>query len=404
MRFLRKTVQVIPRRCSSETLQEQYAKYTPRPLSAADYVHFAKKGNPVESFKFIREELPTRWMHLLCEMRTLPLKPTPLMTQLYNDFEQTVNQVLPFTEYEITPDVMKSYNNTLQEVVQRHKYTVDEVAITILEYKEALNAKGKEVNWDKAEDRVHYFLDRFFTNLIASNLIIYQHLHYFSGSKSERFSRGVIQNTNVTSEIQDMATKAKLDCKRYYGKTADVKITNVFEEETPESISMTFIPDHLDRIVYELLKNSLRATVENNESMPPVEVLISKGKQNIIVKISDKGVGASLRQRKKWGAYLYSTTPQKSVSKEARIAPLAGYGYGIPLSIVYARYLGGEVDIQTIQGYGTDVYIYLPSKPDLLVEILPVFNQKIEKFYQEKDKKPTWVTGKGSDVQFNRIR
>ena len=54
----------------------------------------------------------------------------------------------------------------------------------------------------------------------------------------------------------------------------------------------------------------------------------------------------------RWGAYLYSTTPQKSVSKEARIAPLAGYGYGIPLSIVYARYLGGEVDIQTIQGYG----------------------------------------------------
>ena len=41
------------------------------------------------------------------------------MTQLYNDFEQTVNQVLPFTEYEITPDVMKSYNKTLQEVVQR---------------------------------------------------------------------------------------------------------------------------------------------------------------------------------------------------------------------------------------------------------------------------------------------
>ena len=48
-----------------------------------------------------------------------------------------------------------------------------------------------------------------------------------------------------------MATKAKLDCKRYYGKTADVKIANVFEEETPESISMTFIPDHLEAPSYE---------------------------------------------------------------------------------------------------------------------------------------------------------
>ena len=64
----------------------------------------------------------------------------------------------------------------------------------------------------------------------------------------------------------------------------------------------------------------------------------------------------------RWGAYLYSTTPQKSVSKEARIAPLAGYGYGIPLSIVYARYLGGEVDIQTIQGYGEGFNIYFKFK------------------------------------------
>ena len=115
---------------------------------------------------------------------------------------------------------------------------------------------------------------------------------------------------------------------------------------------MTFVPDHLDRIVYELLKNALRATVEKNPNVPDVEVLISKGAENICIKISDFGGGASLKDQAKWGAYLYSSPPKKSKSKEANVMPLAGYGYGIPLSKVYARYLGGDVNIRSIENYG----------------------------------------------------
>ena len=90
------------------------------------------------------------------------------------------------------------------------------------------------------------------------------------------------------------------ECSRYYGHTANVIVTNVDGEESPENIKMTFVPDHLNRIVYELIRNALRATVEKcYPQLPPVHVVIAKGKSNICLKISDRGGGASLKDQAK---------------------------------------------------------------------------------------------------------
>ena len=94
-----------------------------------------------------------------------------------------------------------------------------------------------------------------------------------------------------------------------------------------------------------------RATVEYNlerTTTPPVEVIISKGDQNIAIKISDRGGGASLEQQQKWEAYLFSSgdaAPAENLNNPIAV-PMAGYGYGIPLTKVLARYLGGDIEIR----------------------------------------------------------
>lgn len=107
--------------------------------------------------------------------------------------------------------------------------------------------------------------------------------------------------------------------------------------------------------------------------------------------MSDRGGGISRSLTDALFHYMYSTAPQPSVSGMG--PALAGYGYGLPISRLYARYLQGDLVISSLEGYGTDAIIYLKVLSSEANELLPVFNKTSSKHYRSALGTHDWSSG-----------
>ena len=72
-------------------------------------------------------------------------------------------------------------------------------------------------------------------------------------------------------------------------------------------------------------------------------------------------------------------------------APLAGYGYGLPLSRLYARYFHGDLILNSYEGYGTDTVIFMKANTEDANELLPIFNKTSSKQYRAAVPAADWT-------------
>merc|ERR1719436_539460 len=73
-------------------------------------------------------------------------------------------------------------------------------------------------------------------------------------------------------------------------------------------------------------------------------------------------------------------------------APLAGLGYGLPLSRLYARYFAGDLQLYSAEGWGTDAVIYLHALAGEAKERLPVYHETgSKKIYEAQLAASDWT-------------
>ncbi|TXG71494.1 hypothetical protein EZV62_000073 [Acer yangbiense] len=133
-----------------------------------------------------------------------------------------------------------------------------------------------------------------------------------------------------------------------------------------------YVPSHLHLMVFELVKNSLRAVQERfmdkDKIAPPVRIIVADGLEDVTIKVSDEGGGIARSGLPKIFTYLYSTARNPLDENydlgTADNVTMAGYGYGLPISRLYAQYFGGDLQIISMEGYGTDAYLHLSRLGD----------------------------------------
>ncbi|CAI5690394.1 unnamed protein product [Oreochromis niloticus] len=381
---------------------ERFSKFSPSPLSMKQFIDFGS-ANACEktSFVFLRQELPVRLANIMKEIDFLPdkLLGTPSLRLLTSWYSQSLLELIDFLEKDPDDkDVLKNFTQTLVNIRNRHNNVVPTMAQGVVEYKEAFGVDPV------TNQNVQYFLDRFYMSRISTRMLMNQHTLIFDGSVNPAHPKhiGSIDPTcDVVEVIKDAYETSKMLCEQYYLTSPDMKVTEVNSKNPGQPIQIVYVPSHLYHMLFELFKNAMRATVETHETsttLPLIKVRVSLGTEDLTIKMSDRGGGVPLRKIERLFSYMYSTAPSPVRVDNGRNAPLAGFGYGLPISRLYAKYFQGDLQLYSMEGYGTAAVIYLKF-PSVLyhqalssesVERLPVFNKSALRHYQSTTEADDW--------------
>lgn len=344
------------------------------------------------SFMFLRQELPVRLANIMKEIDFLPdkLLSTPSVKLLHSWYAQSLMELVDFLEKD--PDdkkILTKFTETLINVRNRHNNVVPTMAQGVLEYKEAFGVDPV------TNQNVQYFLDRFYMSRISTRMLMNQHTLIFDGSTNPAHPKhigSIDPNCDVVEVVEDAYESAKMLCDQYYLTSPEVEIKQVNFKGTSDPIHIVYVPSHLYHMLFELFKNAMRATVETHENslhLPPIKVRVSLGSEDLTIKMSDRGGGVPLRKIERLFSYMYSTAPSP-VTENSRNAPLAGFGYGLPISRLYAKYFQGDLQLYSMEGYGTSAVIYLKALSTESIERLPVFNKSALRHYQTSTEADDW--------------
>ncbi|XP_051022360.1 pyruvate dehydrogenase (acetyl-transferring) kinase isozyme 1, mitochondrial isoform X2 [Acomys russatus] len=344
-----------------------YARFSPSPLSMKQFLDFGSV-NACEktSFMFLRQELPVRLANIMKEISLLPdnLLRTPSVQLVQSWYIQSLQELLDFKDKSAEDArTIYEFTDTVIRIRNRHNDVIPTMAQGVTEYKESFGVDPV------TSQNVQYFLDRFYMSRISIRMLLNQHSLLFGG-KGSPSHRKHIGSINPNCDVVE-----------------------VIKAKSPgQTIQVVYVPSHLYHMVFELFKNAMRATMEHHADKgvyPPIHVHVTLGEEDLTVKMSDRGGGVPLRKIDRLFNYMYSTAPRPRV-ETSRAVPLAGFGYGLPISRLYAQYFQGDLKLYSLEGYGTDAVIYIKALSTESIERLPVYNKAAWKHYKANHEADDW--------------
>lgn len=347
----------------TSSLISQIQAYANRPQKAITLEEMIKTATApnddtrLANAQFLYKELPIRLAKRTKELDNLPygLGLTEPVLKVKSWYSKSFHHILSSREPQNAED-NRQFTELLKEVLGRHSNVVPTMAQGVLQI------KSQNTGID-ACPFLQDFLDRFYMSRIGIRMLIAQHIA-MSDSRLD-YAGTIALSLNPVDVAHQAISDASRTCEKNYGVAPDV---DVYGHGRGDVMRIGFVPSHLHHMLHEVLKNSMRAVVEfhgqDNYELPPIDIVFANGEEDWSIKVSDQGGGIRRAEMERVWSYLHSTaaSPTDFFSTDHNNpfnAPMAGLGYGLPLSRLFARYFGGDLQVVSMEGHGTDVYLYL---------------------------------------------
>ena len=325
------------------SLLQRFSKKKITPLKRKfiyDLGQATSSKNIIEHSKFLHNELSIRLSQRVYNLYNLPygLPLVPEINNVINLYSKSFNKIQNTSVPKCTSSV-EDFTYVLEEIKDSH-YLLEEIIGNGLQ-----NLSNPFIDYDL----INFELNNFFISRIGIRTLISQQV------EKVLYNKSIIVECNIRVIMED-AIKNVQDMAMVHRHT-EIRPRIYLTDNSKNTIH--YIPGHLFYIFTEVLKNSVVAHNSINKSNEDINVSITEAEHDFIIKVSDKGGGFSYKELNKVLSYSYTTSPKiKSIS--TKTGPImSGLGFGLPLANIYCQYFGGELNINPIDGYGTDVYIYI---------------------------------------------
>ncbi|KAG8856815.1 hypothetical protein FRB96_006319 [Tulasnella sp. 330] len=379
---------------------ELWASKSPTPLSLRQLVFYGRSMNPerlIASGNYVRTELPTRISHRIRDMQALPyvVVTQEMVAKVYEDLPPK----LYWQSFENLEDNEK-FCDFVRGQLKQHSTVIPNLAL-------GLSLASAHLPADE--------LDAFFRRMLVSRIsrrVLSEHHIALTDTMAGRHPDGTSGHVGII--YNDINVKATIDkCidllkERDRDESDDPEFYAISEDRWPIfeldgdlDTKVSYIREHLEYIMFEILKNAMRfSTVHHahSSSRPIIRTTIVSGPEHILIRVSDQGGGVTpdinsttdlfsfshLRNATRLASDRISAlrtatsrqggmtgTVAEQLARRARILVAAGetiplavatepviqrIGLGLPLSYIFATYFGGTLDVVSLEGWGIDLY------------------------------------------------
>ncbi|RKP08601.1 mitochondrial branched-chain alpha-ketoacid dehydrogenase kinase-domain-containing protein, partial [Thamnocephalis sphaerospora] len=352
----------------------QYAAQESKPVSIRKLLQFGKpplsEASLLRSAQDVWKELPVRMAKRVVAFQRLPfiVGTNPYIREVHQLYYDSFERLRAVPKPRDHGDD-EALTDMLLDLTSRHADAIPMLARGFLESNQYMDA---DIIKDFLDDMIHA---RVGIRLIAENHIALHH--------STPDYIGIIDTRLRPAKLLERCSGFVQElCEINYGSTPE----HIIDGQT--DVTFQYVPVHLEYIACELLKNAYRATVEQSEHIgrrehPPIQITVSYGNGDIGIRIRDQGGGIPFDRLSHVFEYSYTTVKPDGeddsdaldniFSTQTRLAmqtgvggPMAGLGFGLPMTRIYAEYFGGTLDVMSLPGHGCDVFLRLRSIDDSL--------------------------------------